>query len=46
MAGTVVSIGAFSCPPVNVGVPVCSLPWAPSEVAAFAVGLTGVIFGV
>ena len=46
MAGTVESIGAFVCPSVNVGVPVCSFPCAPSDTAGFAVGLTGVIFGV
>ena len=33
-------------PSVNVGVPLCSGPGAPSEVVPFAVGLTGVIFGV
>ena len=46
VAGVSSSIGTFGLPGVNVGLPVCSLPWMSVVSAGSAVGVTGVINGV
>ena len=46
VAGTSSSIGTSGLPGVNVGLPVCVLPWISVDVVGSAVGTTGVILGV
>ena len=46
VAGTSSSIGTSGLPGVNVGLPVCSLPWISVVSAGSAVGVTGVTVGV
>ena len=46
VAGVSSSIGTFGLPGVNVGLPVCSLPWISVVSAGSAVGVTGVTVGV
>ncbi len=46
VAGTSSSIGTSSSPGVNVGLPVCVLPWISVVSAGSAVGITGVTVGV
>ena len=46
VAGTSSSIGTSSAPGVNVGFPVCVLPWISVVSAGSAVGVTGVTVGV
>ena len=46
VAGTSSSIGTSGLPGVNVGLPVCVLPWMSVDVAGSAVGVTGVTVGV
>ena len=46
VAGVSSSIGTSGLPGVNIGLPVCVLPWISVDVAGSAVGTTGVILGV
>ena len=46
VAGTSSSIGTLGLPSVNLGLPVCVLPWISVDVTGSAVGVIGVTVGV